>query len=284
MKQSILLFLTLLLSACDSGTSSKTPEEIQAEVEASQKKFAEERARIEREQKAYEAKLSHQRSFISVRFVSVSDSVLEVELTNKTDKDIDNVMGSLQVQDEAGNIVTSTGLTIWIPGEVYLPAGQSQRVTKSLKLDRPDDKAKLLSSAQSLNYSFTLMRYQNVGEDEVNLENPDADLPPMIQPQAEPAIADATDPLEQANPSACPAGQETKFTPKEYYPGPKCEHISRNLDAEVHKKEYMLICTGGKFEPWMVSPVASVQIASCKRDLNSNGIFYYKQLCCQEPS
>lgn len=283
MKRFAILCLTLLLSACDSGSSSKTPEQIQAEVEASQKKFAEERARIEREQKAFQEKLSHQRSFISVRFVAVSDSMLEVELTNETDKDIDNIMGSLQVQDEAGNVVTSTGLTFWVPGDVYLPAGQSQRVTKSLDMERPQNKEELLSSAPNLNYSFTLMRYQNVGADEVNLETPDADVPPMVQPETEPALAEAKDPLEQANPSACPAGQETQFTPKEYYPGPKCEHISRNLDSEVHKKEYMLICTGGKFEPWMVSPVASVQIASCKRDLNSNGIFYYKQLCCQEP-
>ena len=92
MKYLISLFLILSLFGCDSG-SSKSPEEIQAEIEASQKKFAEERARIERERKAQEEKLAMQRSFIAVRFVSVTEKLLEVKLTNETDKDLDNISG-----------------------------------------------------------------------------------------------------------------------------------------------------------------------------------------------
>ncbi len=57
MKNLISLCLLLSLFGCDSG-SSKSPEKIQTEVEKSQKKFAEERARIERERKAQEEKLA----------------------------------------------------------------------------------------------------------------------------------------------------------------------------------------------------------------------------------
>ena len=57
MKVLVLLIVMLAFVGCDSK-SAKTHEQIQTEVAASQKKFSEERQRIEQENQAREARLA----------------------------------------------------------------------------------------------------------------------------------------------------------------------------------------------------------------------------------
>ena len=123
----------MLSTACDAD-SHKTSEKIQAEVAANQKKFALERQRIEQENKAREARIAEQRSFIRANFVSVDANRIEVLLHNNTDRSIDNQSGSLEVFDADGNYVTGIALTNWVPGDVYLPVGASAKAVKKLEL------------------------------------------------------------------------------------------------------------------------------------------------------
>ncbi len=281
MKNLISLCLILSLFGCDSG-SSKSPEKIQAEVEKSQKKFAEERARIERERKTQEENLAMQRSFIAVRFVSVTEKLLEVELTNETDKNLDNISGSLEVFDEKGNYVTGIGLTLWVPGDVYLPSRGTQIVTKSLDMERPGNKDTLLSSAAQLTYYFTMSRYQFVGEAEVKLVQPINQGSTTPQPEKMIEPVKPKEAQEQVTPEPCGAEEFEIITETEYYAGPKCEHVSRNLDSERYKVSYIGMCRQNDDNHTAPTPVASVQIASCKKDLNRRGINYSKQLCCHD--
>ena len=169
MKVIIPAVMLLTLIACDSNK--KSAEEIQAEIAASQKQFEENRKRIEAENKAREEKLALQRSYISVAFNQVDENYLEVSLSNTTSKAIDNLVGSLEVLDAEGNIVTSTALTNWVPGDVYLPVGAQQLARKSLSLETPEKRSQILSQASTYSYRYTVLRIQFVGEEELNYFN-----------------------------------------------------------------------------------------------------------------
>lgn len=276
----IIFSITLLISGCESG-SEKSPEQIKADVEASQKKYAQERARIEAEKRKREAKLAEQRSYVSARFLSVDNDYLEVELTNETDKDIDNLSGSLEVQDAEGNYITSIGLTNWVPGDIYLPIGGKTLARKDLSGERPANKERLLSEAAGLVYLYTTIRIQFVGEDELNYM-------PLAPQAAKPKVVEPEPPVEviyvnEANPEACTDNQITIETEAEYYPWPVCEHISRNLDSERFKLSYINMCKEELGMTEHLPSTARVQISMCKITNNGKGITYSKRICCDKP-
>jgi len=163
----ILSLTIIFLLGCEAG-SDKTPEQIQAEIAASQKQFALEKERIERENAKYQEKIAQQRSFVIANFVSVDTNRIEVLLTNNTDKPIDNQSGALEIFDINGDYVTGIGLTNWVPGDVYLPIGTSAKAVKSLELESPEQREKIVTDAASYQYHFTIQRIQFVGEDEIS--------------------------------------------------------------------------------------------------------------------
>jgi hypothetical protein len=284
MSRFILLTLLATLSACDSGNNNaKTPEQIQAEIEASQKAFKENQQRIEAERKAREAQLIKQQSYISARFLSVSDEFIDVELSNNTGKDIDNIVGSLEVVDNQNKIITSVALTNWVPGNIYLPKDGTTLARKSLKLERPENRPLLIDNAANNTYRYTTLRIQFVGEDEISY------LDPAPQPSPVTKVAPAKEtikeikPVNQANPEACASNQVTLQTKDEYYPGPKCEHISRNMDSERFKVEYINMCKSELGITDHLPSVARVQIASCILETDRPGLFYSKRICCDKP-
>ncbi len=69
-----------------------------------------------------------------------------------------------------------------------------------------------------------------------------------------------------------------------YYPGPKCEHVARNLDSQRFLKKHIQICQKKTGVSLSSGPVASVSISSCKPAENQRGIVYSKQICCNAPA
>jgi len=276
MKRLFFLTILLALSACDSGSNNaKTPEEIQAEVTASQKLFKDNQQRIEAKNKAREAKLVVQRSYISARFVSVNEEFLEFELTNESAKDIDNVVGSLEVWDSDGNIVTGIALTNWVPGDIYLPSGGTTTARKGLSLERPETRSQILEQALGYKFIYTTLRIQFVGENEINY------LPPALQTKQ--TVIKEVKPVNQVKPEACASNQISLETEDIYYPGPKCEHIGRNMDSESTKHEYINMC---KSELGITTPLQStgkVQVSSCIYETKRPGLVYRKRICCDIP-
>jgi len=279
MKHLFLLTILLALSACDSGSNNaKTPEQIQAEVAASQKSFKENQQRIEAENKARQARLVEQRSYISVRFVSVNEDFLEVELTNEQAKDIDNVVGSLEVMDSDGNIVTSIALTNWVPGDIYLPSGGTAPARKGLSLERSETRNQILEQASGYKFIYTTLRIQFVGENEINY------LPPALQPkQAVIKEVKPIKPVNQVKPEACASNQVSLETEEIYYPGPKCEHIGRNIDSERFKLEYINMCKSELGITTLLQSTGKVQVSSCIYETKRPGLVYRKRICCDIP-
>jgi len=275
MKHFFLLTILLALLGCDSSSNAKTPEEVQAEIAASQKIFKENQQRIEAENKAREAQLAEQRSYISAQFVSVNEAFLEVELTNELAKDIDNVVGSLEVFDNDGNIVTAIALTNWVPGDIYLPSGGTTLARKGLELETPENRNKILEQASGYKIIYTTLRIQFVAENEINY------LPPALQPKQ--AIIKEIKPVNQAKPEACASNQISLETEDIYYPGPKCEHIGRNMDGERSKLEYINMCKSELGITENLSQVARVQISSCIYETQRSGLTYRKRICCDAP-
>jgi hypothetical protein len=276
MKRLFLLTVVLVLSGCDSSSdNARTPEEVQAEIEASQKSFEENLQRIEAENKAREARLVEQRRYISARFVSVNEEFLEVELTNESAKDIDNVVGSLEVLDSDSNIVTSIALTNWIPGDIYLPSGGTTPARKGLALERPETRSQILEQASEYKYIYTTLRIQFVGENEITY------LDPILQPRQ--AVIKEIKPVNQVKPEACASNQISLETEEVYYPGPKCEHIGRNIDSERFNVEYINMCKSELGITKLLPSVAKVQVSSCIYETKRPGLVYRKRICCDIP-
>jgi len=275
MKRIFLLTIFLALSGCDSSNNTKTPEEVQAEIIASQKSFKENQQRIEAENKEREVRLVEQRSYISARFVSVDEEFLEVELVNETAKDIDNVVGSLEVLDSSGNSVTSIALTNWVPGDTYLPRGAATPARKSLALETPEKRNQILERASGYKLFYTTLRIQFVGEDEINYQEP------ILQPK-QVTIQEAK-PVNQVKPEDCASNQVSLETEEIYYPGPKCEHIGRNIDSERFKVEYINMCKSKLGITEHLPSVAKVQVSSCIYETKRPGLTYRKRICCDMP-
>lgn len=279
MKRLFLLTTLLVLSGCDSSSkNAKTPEEVQAEIVASQKLFKENRQRIETENKAREARLVEQRSYVSARFVSVNEEFLEVELTNESAKDIDNIVGSLKVLGNDGNIVTSIALTNWVPGDIYLPSGGTTPARKSLALERPETRSQILEQASGYKFIYTTLRIQFVGENEITY------LDPILQPkQAVIKEIKPVSPVNQVKPEACTSNQISLETEEVYYPGQKCEHIGRNINSERFKVEYINMCKSELGITKLLLSAAKVQVSSCIYETKRPGLVYKKRICCDIP-
>ena len=281
MKTLISILVLILLAACD-ASSDKTPGQIQAEVAANQKKFALERDRIEQENRAREARIAEQPSFVGVSFVSVNSNRIEVLLHNNTDKSIDNQSGSLDILDADGSYVTGIALTNWVPGDVYLPVGASVSAIKSLKLETTEQRDKIIAGAPSYQYHFSIHKIQFVDEDEINfLDSPVAAevIPTQKPPVDEPKPANPN----QVSPEPCAENQLSFETDEQHYPGPKCSHMQRNIDSERFKLAYIQRCqieTGAESAP---TSAASVQLSICIKAPGGQGIVYRKQVCCDVP-
>jgi hypothetical protein len=278
MKVPVLLTAVLVFVACDSK-SDKTPEQIEAEVAASQQRFAGERQRIEGENRAREARVAEQRSFVTATFAAVKEQRIEVELANSTDKPIDNLSGSLEIEDEDGNYVTGIALTNWVPGDIYLPVGAKARAQKGLELETPEQRNKILAEANRYRYHFTTHRIQYAGEDEINfLESADT----SIQAPGPAATAETSEPVDRdlASPELCAADQLSIETEEYYYPGPLCEHVQRNIDSERFKQEYIRLCQAQTRADSPPASAARVQLSSCEKAPDVKGIVYTKRICC----
>lgn len=275
--KTLMAFLILVsLLGCEAG-SDKTPQQVQAEMAASQEKFNLERQRIEKENREREEKIAMQRSFVSVSFVSVNPDRIEVLLSNNTDKAIDNQSGALDVLDAQGNYVTGIALTNWVPGNIYLPVGGSNKAVKKLALETEEQRSKIVAEAANYQYYFTMHKMQFVGEDEINfLDNPFAQASPTI---AEPEPANPN----QASPEACAENQLTIETDEQYYPGSQCEHMERNIDSERFKVEYMRLCQNATKAASAPTSTARVQLSSCMNNEGGQGIVYRKRICCDVP-
>ncbi len=92
---------------------------------------------------------------ISVRFLRVTDKGFpELEMTNLTDRDIETLRGSFGAKNAEGAQVWGTGLTIAVPGQVFLAAGAS-RVTTPFGLDRKPEMMEILrTDPASLTFFF----------------------------------------------------------------------------------------------------------------------------------
>lgn len=272
MNRLFLLTILLVLSGCDSSSNNpKTPEEIQA----SQKSFEENQQRIEAENNAREARLVEQRSYISARFVSVNEEFLEVELTNEMAKDIDNIVGSLEVLDSDDNSVTSIALTNWVPGDIYLPSSGTTPARKGLVLETSEKRNQILEQASGYKFIYTTLRIQFVGENEINY------LDPVLPPKQD--TIKEIKPVNQVKPEACANNQISLETEDIYYPGPKCEHIGRNIDSERFKAEYINMCKSELGITEHLPSVAKVQISSCIYETKRGGLTYRKRICCDIP-
>ena len=281
MKTLIPFLVLTLLAGCDTS-SDKTPEQIQAEVAASQKKFALERERIEQENRAREARIAEQRSFVGASFVSVDSNRLEVLLRNNTDKSIDNQSGSLEIFDADDNYVTGIALTNWVPGDVYLPVGASARAIKSLELETTEQRDKIIAGAPNYQYHFTIHKIQFVDEDEINFL--DSPVAAEVNPTEKPPV-DKSEPVNpnQASPEPCAENQLSIETDEQHYPGSQCSHMERNIDSERFKQEYIQLCrieTGAESAP---ASAARVQLSSCMKAPGGQGIVYRKRICCDVP-
>ncbi|MEZ0122151.1 MAG: hypothetical protein AB9Q22_00045 [Candidatus Reddybacter sp.] len=274
-KRLFLSIILLALSGCDSSSNTKTSEEIQAEIKASQKSFEENLQRIEAENKARELRLVEQRSYISARFVSVDEEFLEIELTNEMAKDIDNIVGSLEVLDRDGNSITGIALTNWVPGDIYLPSGGTTPARKGLVLETSERRNQILEQASRYKFIYTTLRIQFVGENEINY------LEPVLQPKQ--ATITAIKPVNQVKPEACESNQITFETEEIYYPGPKCEHIGRNIDSERFKVEYINKCKSKLGITGHLPSAAKVQVSSCIYETTRRGLSYRKRICCDIP-
>lgn len=276
MKRLFLLTILLALSGCDSSSNNtKTPEVIQAEIKASQKLFEENQQRIKAENKARETRLIEQRRYISARFVSVDEEFLEVELTNEMAKDIDNIVGSLEVLDSKDNNVTSIALTNWVPGDIYLPNGGTRPARKSLALETPEKRKQILEQASGYKFIYTTLRIQFVGENEINYQKP------VLEPKQ--AKIREIKPVNQVTPEACTSNQISLETEEIYYQGPKCEHIGRNIDSERFKVEYINMCKSKLGITEHLPSVAKVQVSSCIYETIRPGLTYRKLICCEIP-
>lgn len=274
----IVLMLTLLLLwGCDSNSNGKTAKQIEAEVLASQKAFKENQLRIEAENRAREALLKEQRSYIKVNFVSVDEAYLRVELINISGKDIDNIVGSLEVIDEHQHTVTSIALTNWIPGDIYLPSGGKVPASKSLSLETPERRQQLLDRGNQYQLRYTVLRIQFAGQEEINYLQPVLDNP-VVQPVKKKPTSE-----NQVSAQACTSEQISIETEVIYYPGPKCEHISRNMDSERFKLEYINMCKSALDITGRLDAVARVQISSCVYETERPGLTYKKRICCDKP-
>jgi len=281
MKALVLLTAALAFVGCDSKPD-KTPEQIQAEVAASQKQFTEERQRIERENRAREAKVAEQRSFVTVTFVAVNGQRIEVELANNTDKPIDNLSGSLDIEDDDGNYVTGIALTNWVPGDIYLPVGAKARAQKGLELETPQQRNKIAAEAEKYRYHFTTHRIQYVGETETSF----LEFAYAPKQTPEPAVVAKTpkpDNPDLASPETCAADQLSIETEEYHYPGPQCEHIERNVESERFKQEYIRLCQAETRADSAPAFAARVQVSSCKKAPGGEGILYTKRICCEVP-
>jgi hypothetical protein len=77
-----------------------------------------------------------------------------VMLKNLTGRDIDDIRGSFQLRDADGNILHATGLTVAVPGQLFLAAGAEQ-VNSPYGLNNKADLMKqLASSPNDLVFSF----------------------------------------------------------------------------------------------------------------------------------
>lgn len=276
--------LVLALVGCDNA-SRKTPEQIQAEVAASQKQFELERQRIEQENAAREARLVEQRSYIGVSFVAVSAERLDFTLDNRTGKSIDNLSGALEVFDLDGNYVTGIGLANWVPGDIYLPPGASAPSNKLLDLETEETRNRLLAGAPDFKYVYTVYRIQFEGEDEISyLEMPQiTDTEPTVTGTTPEPVVDQLEPTTAAAVDACEPGQVSFETDEAYYPGPECAHLERNIDSERFKQAFIRRCqveTGAAAPPPFA---ARVQLSSCRKAEGQPGLLYRKQVCCDAP-
>ena len=275
-KKLLALILSAVLLGCDSGgDTSGIAAQGQPDAATMQLQFEAELRRIEAERKAQAARLAEQRSFVGVRFVSVDEDYLDVELVNTSEKDIDNLAGSLDVLGPDGSFVTTIALMNWVPGDTYLPAGKSTAARKSLQLERPLTKARILAEASDFEYFFTVHRMQYAGEAETSF----VEIPAPRAEQATPRPRN----FQLANAEPCAAGQLTLETAKERHGWPDCEHVQRNIDSERFKLSYMEMCQRATQSAQLPESTASVRLASCVLDSSGNAIFFTKQICCDLP-
>ena len=260
----------------------QNPEQIQAEVAASQKKFELERQRIEQESKARETRLVEQRSFISATFDSVDENHIEVALSNMTDKPIDNQSGSLEILDVDDNYVTGIGLTNWVPGDIYLPVGVSAKARKGLGLETPEQREKIIAEASGYRYRFTVHRIQFAGEDEINFQQATVTTENQAPVTAVISEPEPVNP-NQVSPEPCEDNQLSFETEQQHYPGPQCSHIQRNIDSERFRVKFIGLCQTETQAEKPPTSAARVQISSCMNAPSGQGIVYTKRVCCNVP-
>lgn len=92
---------------------------------------------------------------LSVSFLRISDAGFpEMELTNLTDRDIETISGSFLAKNAEGAQVWGTGLTVAVPGQVFLAAG-AKRVATPFGLNRKPEMMEILrTDPDSLSFSF----------------------------------------------------------------------------------------------------------------------------------
>lgn len=83
---------------------------------------------------------------------------------------------------------------------------------------------------------------------------------------------------------SCGPNQVETLLDELYYPGPKCEHVSRNIDSERFMQKHIQLCqeVTGMSQPPVSA--ASVQISDCGPAEGRPGIVYSKLICCDAPA
>lgn len=128
----LLLIATLTLGSLivgcgkQSADQAVSPQQQQAEAEAQRAAFEEQRQEQEAEAKRQAELAARSREFVEVTFTGINEKGYPmVNLVNQTEKDIQSISGAFKLEDPAGNVLVSTGLTIQQPaGQTYLPVGE----------------------------------------------------------------------------------------------------------------------------------------------------------------
>jgi len=93
----------------------------------------------------------------------------------------------------------------------------------------------------------------------------------------------STNKPNKTRPESCGLNQIAVTISDQYYPGPKCSHIGRNLDSERFMQKHILLCQEKTQATSPPPSAARVQITEGGPAQGRDGIIYSKQLCCDVP-
>lgn len=143
-------------SAPAAGSASVPTSEQDANIQAANfKKEFEQAQRLAAESQLEQQRLKERRrGLIEVAFQKFDEEGrVVVSVTNRTGKPIDDVSGGFMVEDADGNFLASSGLTIAVPGDVFLDVDATLEHAPFMS-PRPELTERLQAQPQSVRFAF----------------------------------------------------------------------------------------------------------------------------------